>query len=113
MLLRDDFDKWNDTKIELLHAIQQFRIRLSRLGLLNDPSTRPEEQEEAAGGHPHSAKGGGGKDWSETIKGLLDATTLVAEDTQVNFFVYKMDGLEEFHRNIDEVNVQMFYQRCI
>lgn len=24
-----------------------------------------------------------------------------------------MDGLEEFYRNIDEVNIRMFYQRCI
>lgn len=24
-----------------------------------------------------------------------------------------MDGLEECYRNIDEVNIQMFYQRCL
>ena len=47
--------------------------------------------------------------WSETIKNLLDSSTLVAENTQVNFFVYKMDDLEDFHKNIDEVNVPMFY----
>ena len=35
-LLRDDFDKWNDHKIELLHMIDTFRNRLSRLGLLGE-----------------------------------------------------------------------------
>ena len=35
LLLRDDFDKWNDSKIELLHVIEQFRLRLSRLGNLD------------------------------------------------------------------------------
>lgn len=53
------------------------------------------------------------KDWSETIKGLLDSSTLVLNKTKISFFVYKMDGLEECYRNIDEVNIQMFYQRCI
>ena len=53
------------------------------------------------------------KDWSETINKLLDSSTLNAENSQVNFFVYKMDGLEENLRNIDEVNVRLFYERCI
>jgi hypothetical protein len=41
LLLRDDFDKWNDSKIELLYVIEQFRMKLSRLGLLNDHSVGP------------------------------------------------------------------------
>ena len=53
------------------------------------------------------------KDWSETINKLLDSSTLNAENSQVNFFVYKMDSLEENLRNIDEVNVRLFYERCI
>ena len=36
-----------------------------------------------------------------------------AENTQINFFVYKMDDMPENQRNIDEVNVTEFYQRCI
>ena len=109
LLLRDDFDKWNDHKIELLHMIDTFRNRLSRLGLLSDANGKqPGKKEE-----PLIPRGADEKDWCETIKNLLDAASFVSHRTQISFFVYKMDGLEEFYRNIDEVNIRMFYQRCI
>ena len=118
LLLRDDFDKWNDSKIELLHVIEQFRTRMKRLGMLNDHNTASAEnardENSTARRQPmDDAADKKANDWSETIKNLLDSSTLVAENTQVNFFVYKMDHLDEFHRNIDEVNVPMFYIRCI
>ena len=87
-------------------------MKLSRLGLLNDHSVGPAKANDEAE-EKKPVKDANAKDWSETIKNLLDASNIGAQDTQVNFFVYKMDELDEFHRNIDEVNVQMFYERCI
>jgi len=87
-------------------------MKLSRLGLLNDHSIGPAKASDEAD-EKKPAQDANAKDWSETIKNILDSSNLVAQNTQVNFFVYKMDELEEFYRNIDEVNVQMFYQRCI
>ena len=89
--------------------IDTFRNRLSRLGLLSDANGKqPGKKEE-----PLIPRGADEKDWCETIKNLLDAASFVSHRTQISFFVYKMDGLEEFYRNIDEVNIRMFYQRCI
>lgn len=117
MLLRDDFAKWNDSKIELLNVIDQFRQKLSRLGMLNEQPPAPDQNAAASNDGEKSGEANDDKapkDWSEeTIRNLLESSTLVAENTQVNFFVYKMDDLEEFLRNIDTVDAQMFYHRCI
>lgn len=111
LLLRDDFDKWNNNKIELLHVIDQFRMRLSRLGLLNDHNSSPSnKKEQAAGEAEHLPRQDMADDnYSETLKNVLQASTMVAESTKISFFVYKMDSLPENIRNIDEVNIQMFY----
>lgn len=96
--------------------IDIFYNRLDRLGLLNNkkvPEPKSEDELKAAEARLQAPISGDQKDWSQTVKNLLDATTLVANGTKVSFFVYKMDGLEEFHRNIDEVNINMFYQRCL
>ena len=73
----------------------------------HDSDVAPEDHKEAQDGNSDA------KDWSQTIKNLLEATQVVLERSKVSFFVYKMDGLDEIHRKIDENNIQMFYRRCI
>ena len=111
LLLRDDFDKWNSQKINLLDLIKQFQLRLDRLGLLNnEDSQKQQDGEEERRRSRDSAED---ERMRETLKNILANSLVEAETTKVSFFVYKMDGLEEFYRNIDEVNIPLFYQRCL
>ena len=89
-------------------------MRLRRLGILNDHNTGPISKKEEAGAESErAAESNFFEHYSESIKNLLQASTVVAENTKISFFVYSMEGLPENLRNIDEVNIQMFYQRCL
>jgi len=64
-------------------------LRLRRLGILNDHNTGPaSKKEEAEAGSERAAESNFFEHYSESIKNLLQATTIVAENSKVSFFVY-------------------------